>query len=308
LAGEIGLKDEVSGKFHPVAISTWEFSLKPVERGVDLVEKGTPPLVAIEEAIRIAEDDPEVTNVGYGGTPNAGGVVELDAAIFDGPRHLMGAVSSLQGIRNPIAVARLVLEKTPHVMLSGQGALEFALQNGFQQEGLLTETARQKWNEWNQQIRPNPDNEKPFYLSHDTICLLLRDTKGDLYGGCSTSGLAWKMHGRVGDSPLIGSGLFVDNEIGAAAATGVGELAISQCASFAVVELMRNGQDPEDACEIVLNRVLKKTTFPEARQLALIALRKDGKLGFACLKNGFHAAVYVDGKTALIPVDPLAFQ
>jgi isoaspartyl peptidase/L-asparaginase-like protein (Ntn-hydrolase superfamily) len=292
----------------PVAISTWEFGFKPVQKAAELSQQDLPGLDVIAEAIKIAEDDPEVTSVGYGGFPNEDGIVELDACIFDGPRHLIGGVCCLQHIRNPIAVARLVLERTPHIILSGQGALDFALRNGFQQENLLTEKSRTASEEWKRQRAPAPDGEKPYFLGNDTICLLLRDCKGDLFGGCSTSGLAWKMPGRVGDTPMVGSGLYVDNDIGAAAATGVGELAISQCASFAVVELMRQMYDPGEACEIVLHRVLKKTELVRPRQLALIALRKDGKLGFACLSKGFQAPIYNEGKADLLEVNPIAFE
>jgi N4-(beta-N-acetylglucosaminyl)-L-asparaginase len=294
-------------KQSPVAISTWDFGLKPVEAAGRLASEGTPSLNVIEEAIKIAEDDPECLSVGYGGMPNEKGIVELDACIIDGARHLMGSVSSLRGIRHPISVARMVLEKTPHILLSGEGALEFALSNGFHEENLLTDNARERWENWKQQRASSSNGEKPYYLNHDTIGLLLRDSKGDLYGGCSTSGLAWKMSGRVGDTPLIGSGLYVDNDVGAAAATGVGELAISQCASFAVVELMRHQYDPGEACEMVLHRVLHKTKFSQARQLALIALRKDGKLAYACLMDGFQAPVYDQGAARLIQVKPLVF-
>jgi len=196
-----------------------------------------------------------------------------------------------------------VLEKTPHIMLTGDGALEFALQNGFRQQNLLSEKARHKYEQWKSQTQVSSDS-KPSYLTHDTICLLLRDSNGNLYGGCSTSGLAWKMPGRVGDTPLIGSGLYVDNEIGAAAATGVGELAINECASFQVVELMTQ-YDPEEACQLVLQRVLRKTHLPVPRQLALIAIRKDGKLGYSCLQNGFQAAVSINGNAELIDVVPV---
>jgi N4-(beta-N-acetylglucosaminyl)-L-asparaginase len=290
----------------PICVSTWEFGLKAVKKAAELFSNEVHPLDVIEQSIWVVEDDPDVASVGHGGLPNQKGIVELDAVIIDGPRKKIGAVAALTGVRHAISAARLVMEKSPHIMLAGPGAKEFAIANGMIEEDLLTDAAKKRYEEW--KANPvSPFDVEPFTQknSHDTICLLVRDNHGDLYGGCSTSGLAWKLPGRVGDVPLIGCGLYVDNEIGAAAATGTGELAIRECASIAVVELMRNQYDPEEACQIVLERALKGES-KDPRQLALIALRKDGKIGTACLKKGFHAAVLLNQQPSLIEVNPLA--
>lgn len=291
---------------NPVCISTWEFGLKAVQKAADLFSHELHSLDVIEKSIWVVEDDADVASVGYGGLPNQKGIVELDAVIFDGPTKRIGAVAGLTGVRHAISAARLVMEKSPHILLAGSGAKEFAIANGMIEENLLTDVTKKRYEEW--KANPvSPFDVEPFSQknSHDTICLLIRDKHGDLYGGCSTSGLAWKLPGRVGDVPLIGCGLYVDNEIGAAAATGTGELAIRECASNAVVELMRNQYDPEEACQIVLKRALKGES-KDPRQLALIALRKDGKIGTACLKKGFHAAVLLNSQPSLIEVNPLA--
>ncbi len=291
---------------NPVCISTWEFGLKAVQRAAELFSNDIHPLDVIEQSIWVVEDDPDVASVGFGGLPNQKGIVELDAVIFDGPRKTIGAVAGLIGVRHAISAARLVMEKSPHILLTGSGAKEFAIAHGMIEENVLTDAAKKRYAEW--KANPvSPFDIEPFAQknSHDTVCLLIRDKHGDLYGGCSTSGLAWKLPGRVGDVPMIGCGLYVDNEIGAAAATGTGELAIRECASNAVVELMRNQYDPEEACQIVLKRALKGEA-KDPRQLALIALRKDGKIGTACLRKGFHAAVLINQKASLVEVNPLA--
>jgi N4-(beta-N-acetylglucosaminyl)-L-asparaginase len=286
---------------NPICVSTWEFGLKAVKRAAQLFSTELSALDVVEQSIWVVEDDPEVASVGYGGLPNQQGIVELDAVIFHGPRKKMGAVAALTGIRHAISVARLVMEKTPHIVIAGSAAREFAIANGMSEENLLSDAAKKRYEEW--KANPvSPFDVEPF--SHDTICLLTRDKHGNLYGGGSTSGLAWKLPGRVGDVPLIGCGMYVDNEIGAAAATGTGELAIRESASMAVVELMRNQYDPEEACQIVLERASKSEAY-DPRQLALIALRKDGKIGAACIKKGFVAAVLLNEKCSLIEVNAL---
>jgi isoaspartyl peptidase/L-asparaginase-like protein (Ntn-hydrolase superfamily) len=286
----------------PICVSTWEFGLKAVQKAAELFSKEVHPLDVVEQSIWVVEDDPNVASVGFGGLPNQEGVVELDAVIFDGPRKKIGAVAALTGIRHAISVARLVMEKSPHIVMAGSGGKEFAIVNGMTEENLLSDAAKKRFEEW--KANPvSPFDVEPF--SHDTICLLVRDKHGNLYAGGSTSGLAWKLPGRVGDVPLIGCGMFVDNEIGAAAATGTGELAIRECASMAVLELMRNQYDPEEACQIVLQRALKGEPR-DPRQLALIALRKDGKIGFASLKPGFQAAVLLNEQASLVEVNSLS--
>ncbi len=268
----------------PIAISTWWFGKQAVLRAGELLREGVSSLDAVEEGIKVVEDDPQVTSVGYGGLPNSGGYVELDAAIMHGPTHNAGSVAGLRYIKNPISVARKVMELTRHVMLVGEGALKFALQCGFQKVELLTEESRRRWLEWR---KSNEETE-----SHDTVSLIALDSNGDLTVGCSTSGLAYKLPGRVGDSPIIGAGVYVDNDIGAAAATGVGEEIMKFCGSFLIVERMRDGLSPQEACEYAVRRILRKK--PEDREImaAFIALSKDGSFGAAATKEGFTYAVW----------------
>ena len=224
----------------------------------------------------MVEDDPKVMTVGFGSMPNEDGVVQLDAAIMDGRTHRAGAVAALEKFRNPISVARRIMEQTEHVMLVGGGAGAFARKMGFKEEELTTAESRAVWR----------DRKTSFWRAehHDTVCAIARDHKGDLATAVSTSGLPWKIAGRVGDSPIIGAGSYVDNEVGAACATGVGELTMRTCASFAVVERMRAGADPTAACTAVLEQILK--IAPEVKtnvalQLAFIAMNKQGQVGAA---------------------------
>lgn len=269
----------------PVAISTWWFGEMAVRRAGELLRAGGSSLDAVEEGIKVVEDDPRVTSVGYGGLPNSDGYVELDAAIMHGPTHSAGSVAALRCIKNPISVARRVMERTRHVMLVGEGALRFALECGFEKVELLTEEARRKWEEW----RKREGNAE----GHDTVSLIALDRDGNLTVGCSTSGLAFKLPGRVGDSPIIGAGIYVDNDVGAAAATGVGEEILKFCGSFLIVELMRSGMSPQEACEETVRRILAKK--PENRKImaAFIALSRDGRWGAAATKEGFSYAIWL---------------
>ena len=259
--------------------------------------KGGRALDAVEQGVRVSELDPNVTSVGYGGSPDREGKVTLDACIMNEEGNC-GSVTFLQHIKNPISVARMVMEHTPHVMLSGEGALQFALANGFEKEELLTERERQSWEKW-KESRP----EIPVDMhNHDTISMLALDEKGDLCGACTTSGTAYKYHGRVGDSPIIGAGLYVDNEIGAAGATGVGEVIMKIVGSHSIVENMRHGYSPQEACQEVVQRALKKV--PEARfnPIYFIALNKEGEIGAYGTNSDFQYALYTrkDGNR-LIP-------
>jgi isoaspartyl peptidase/L-asparaginase-like protein (Ntn-hydrolase superfamily) len=202
-----------------------------------------------------------------------------------------GSVAFLQHIKHPISVARLVMEKTPHVMLTGDGALEFALRQGFEKENLLTPESEAAWREW---LRTAPANVKAEINveNHDTIGMLALDTQGNLSGACTTSGAAWKLHGRVGDSPIIGAGLFVDNEVGGATATGWGEAVIRVAGSHLVVELMRQGHSPEEACRLAVERVISKNPDYREIQVGFLALNKDGEYGSYCIQPGFDYAVY----------------
>jgi isoaspartyl peptidase/L-asparaginase-like protein (Ntn-hydrolase superfamily) len=203
------------------------------------------------------------------------------------PDGKAGSVVFLEDIMNPISVAREVMEKTPHVMLAGRGALQFALANGFKQTDLLTEESKQAWKEWLEK-----ENYQPVINieNHDTIGLLCLDSYGNLAGGCSTSGLAFKMHGRVGDSPIIGAALFVDNEVGAAVTTGLGELVMRSVSSFLVVELMRNGVSPQEACEEAIHRITKKNPDYQENQVGILALAKSGETGAFAIHPGFNFA------------------
>jgi isoaspartyl peptidase/L-asparaginase-like protein (Ntn-hydrolase superfamily) len=256
---------------------------------------GGSALDAVESGARIPETDPADTSVGYGGYPDREGKVTLDACIMD-EKGNAGAVTYLQHIKHPISVARRVMEKTPHVMLSGEGALQFALDQGFEKENLLTENAENEWKDWLEKSGKKTGN-------HDTIGILAIDEKGNLCGACSTSGLAFKMPGRVGDSPIIGAGMYVDNEIGGACATGKGELVMKILGSYMIVELMRQGNSPEKACRLAVDRIMKK--FPEIKndkdsQVGFLALNKKGEIGGYSVRPGYSIAVSESDRTFLI--------
>jgi N4-(beta-N-acetylglucosaminyl)-L-asparaginase len=273
----------------PIVISTWNFGLQANVEAWKVLSKGGRALDAVEAGARVPEGDPKETSVGLGGLPDRDGHVTLDACIMD-EQGRCGSVAFLEHIVHPISVARMVMEKTPHVMLVGKGALEFALANGFKKEKLLTKESEKAWKEWAKtaQYKPVVNIE-----NHDTIGIVALDAAGNLSGACTTSGMAYKMHGRVGDSPIIGAGMYVDNEIGAAAATGVGEEVIKIVGCHLVVELMRQGNSPEDACRLAVERIQKKN--PEKAkevQVGFLALNKQGEYGAYCLQKGFNYAVH----------------
>ena len=274
----------------PVVISTWRHGVAANAAAWKILAGGGRAFDAVEAGVRESEADPRVTSVGYGGFPDRDGVVTLDACIMD-ERGNCGAVAALERIKHPISVARRVMEKTPHVMLVGRGALEFALAEGFPQENLLTDESRKAWEEWmktrDREFRPKINSE-----NHDTIGMVAIDSQGNLSGACTTSGLAWKLPGRVGDSPIIGAGLYVDNEIGAATATGMGEAVIRAVGSFLVVELMRQGHAPADACRLATERVIAKNPGWRDVQVGFVALDKRGRVGSYCIQAGFEYAVY----------------
>lgn len=280
-----------SSAFRPGMITTWEHGRAATETGAPLLRKGERALDIVEKGVNVVEDDPEVTSVGYGGLPDENGVVTLDACIMDGRRHRAGAVAGLENIKNPVSVARKVMDLTRHVMLVGQGALDFARKVGFQEQDLLTDKSRERWLEWKR--GQNPDDNW-IEDNHDTVTMLCLDQHGDLAGACTTSGLAWKIHGRVGDSPILGAGLYVDNQVGAAGATGVGELVMQTLTSFTIVEFMRQGLRPKDACQAAFERMC--SLIPEARttQEAFIAINKQGEVGCATNSDNF-VFYYSDG-------------
>lgn len=271
----------------PLVISTWNHGLPANKAAWKVLKKGGSALDAVEAGVRVVESDPDSMSVGYGGLPDREGKVTLDACIMDHANNC-GAVAFLQEIKNPISVARKVMEATPHVMMVGEGALQFAVEKGFKRENLLTEKAEAQWKEWLTSSNYQP---KVNWENHDTIGMLAIDAEGNLSGACTTSGMAWKLHGRVGDSPIIGAGLFVDNEVGAACATGMGEAVIRVAGSAMVVEQMRNGKSPEEACEIMVRRVLAKHSDHTNLQVGFLALNKNGEYGGFSVYNGFNYAL-----------------
>ena len=272
----------------PVALSTWEHGQPANDAAWEILSTGGTSLDAVEAGVRVPEADPDVMTVGYGGFPDRFGKVTLDACIMDEAGRC-GSVAFLQDIKHPVSVARKVMELTPHVMLVGQGALDFALANGFQRENLLTPQAAAAWEAWkeeNGETRPLINIE-----NHDTIGMLTLDGAGNLSGACTTSGAAYKYHGRVGDSPIIGAGLYVDNEIGGATSTGWGEAVIRAVGCFLVVEFMRQGHSPSAACEMAVDRVISKNPDWREIQVGFLALNKNGEYGSFCIAPGFNYAV-----------------
>jgi isoaspartyl peptidase/L-asparaginase-like protein (Ntn-hydrolase superfamily) len=272
----------------PVVLSTWNFGMNANREAWKILTSGGRALDAVEAGARFVEADPSVQTVGYGGYPDRDGHVTLDSCIMDEHGNC-GSVAFLEHIKHPVSVARMVMEKTPHVMLVGEGALQFALANGFKKENLLIEPSEKAWKEWlkKAQYKPVVNIE-----NHDTIGIVALDGKGNLSGACTTSGLAFKMRGRVGDSPIIGAGLYVDNEVGAATATGVGEEVIRIVGCHLVVELMRQGHSPAEACRMAVGRIVQKNPEKAKQvQVGFLALNKQGEYGAYCLQPGFTYAV-----------------
>jgi len=310
LAGSLGLLKNLhpppstlpAGRPILIADHTNETGQKAVAAGLKLLQDGGTALDAVERAANVIEKDPNDYSVGLGGLPNEEGVVQLDASIMDGKTYNAGAVACLENIVHASSVARVVMEQTDHVLLVGRGALEFARKWGFKEQNLLTEKSRQMWLDWKRQLNPDDDWGPPDHLrdnpslsapgafpsTHGTTNLLAVDRRGDIAGITSTSGLSWKISGRVGDSPIIGAGLYVDNEIGAAGATGRGEDVIKSCASYYIVLRMGQGRSPQQACEDALRMIIGKyrkvnpAFFPEEK---LIAINKKGEFGCAFMKG-----------------------
>ncbi len=273
----------------PVVISTWNFGVGANEEAWKILSNNGRALDAVEAGARVPEGDPKESSVGLGGLPDRDGRVTLDSCIMDEFANC-GAVACLEHIVHPVSVARKVMEKTPHVFLVGEGALKFALDNGFKKEKLLTKESEKVWKEWlkTAQYKPVANIE-----NHDTIGIVALDDKQNLSGACTTSGMAFKMQGRVGDSPIIGAALFVDNEIGAATSTGVGEEVIRIVGSHLVVELMRQGNTPQEACEKAVQRIVKNQPKKSKEiQVGFLALNKNGDYGAYALQKGFTYAVY----------------
>ncbi len=289
----------------PVVISTWRHGMPANEAAWKILAEGGHSLDAVEAGVRMPEGDPNVITVGLGGIPDANGDVTLDACIMD-EKGRAGSVTYLQHIVHPVSVARLVMEKTPHVMLSGKGALKFALENGFKKEKLLTKARKKEWKKWkkeNAKFSNRINIENVSEDNHDTIGMLAIDKDGRLSGACTTSGMGYKLPGRVGDSPIIGAGLFVDGEVGGATATGSGELVMKTLGSFLVVELMRNGMSPAKACEEAVIRIAQKIPDYQNHQIGYIALNKKGEYGSFCIQPGFDFAVKTEDVTDLIEAE-----
>lgn len=271
----------------PVIVSTWPFGQPANEAALAVIHRGGSGLDAVEQGIWVTESDPGNASVGLGGIPNAAGVVQLDACIMSGPGHRAGSVAAVSGFRHPISIARRVMETTRHVMLVGAGAEEFAAQAGLERGPKVSPEQKAAWKRWRKEQASKSRN-------HDTIALLALLPDGNLYGGCSTSGWGYKLPGRVGDSPIIGSGLYVDNEVGAAGATGVGENVMRYCGSFLVVEYLRQGLPPQEACLETIRRIARQDPLGDQLSINFIALDRQGRFGAAGTGKGFEYSVACD--------------
>ncbi len=306
----------------PFVISTWRHGIAANEKAYEILKNGGSSLDAVEQGVKVAEDDPQVLSVGYGGLADAEGRVTLDAALMDWQARI-GSVIAVEHIKNPICLARLILETTEHTVLAGEGAYNFAMKNGFTPAILHTELSIRKYNEW---VASNSKGAQEYHTedfvlkggavnknnemdinedgNHDTIGMVAIDKDGHISASCTTSGTAWKLHGRVGDTPIIGAGLYVDGSIGGAVSTGRGEECIRACGSFLAVEMMRLGKSPQEACEIASKRVIKLNLLSTHNrnsiyQVGFIAVNVNGEYGSAAVRDGFQYALYKDGKNEL---------
>ncbi|MEI8134860.1 MAG: N(4)-(beta-N-acetylglucosaminyl)-L-asparaginase [bacterium] len=304
------------------SLSTWKHGVEPNRIVFDAMKSGSSAIEALEMGARYCEADETCMSVGKGGIPDELGIVSLDASIMDHDGNC-GSVSFVQEYIHPISIARRVMEKTPHVMLSGKGAEMFAMREGFEKSNLLTEASRTLYDKWkelpeklNVRLRHSNEDENEYTFeytdggvtrelprdqmvneSHDTIGLIARDSSGRLSGACTTSGLAFKMHGRVGDSPIIGAGLYVDGNVGAAVATGNGELVMRACSAFHIVELMRQGREPKDALIEATKRIKADKHLTADMQIGFLVLRSDGLWYAASIREGFQFVVASDSLT-----------
>ena len=276
-------------------LSTWNHGIASNEEGWRQMQNGGNALDAVVEGTAVVESDPTGTSVGLGGRPDREGKVTLAACVM-GPDGDAGGVCFLEDIEHPVRVARKVMETTPHVLLAGTGARDFALAHGFTPRDLLTEDSRRAWEEWKQSAEYKPIINVE---NHDTIGMLAQDLDGRLAGACTTSGLAYKLRGRVGDSPIIGAGLFVDDEVGACTATGLGEAVMKTLGSFLVVELIRQGRTPQAACEEAVDRIMRKMPVADL-QVGYLAMDAAGNAGACAIHLGFNYARTVAGTTELV--------
>ena len=274
----------------PLVIATWN-TPNAVNVAAEVLSKGGTAIDAVEQGCRVEEANEKGQSVGKGGLPDRDGNVTLDACIMDDKGNY-GAVVCVQNIMHVISVARKVMEETPHVLLAGKGAEQFAVSQGFKREDLLTEASKKAWEKWKvkSEYKPIINIE-----NHDTIGMLAIDKDGNISGACTTSGLAYKMAGRVGDSPIIGSGLFIDNEIGGATATGLGEEVLKTVGSFLIVELMRQGKTPQQACEEAIGRIVNKPNSNYKNfQVGYIAVNKQGEYGAYPIPEWFSYNLFKD--------------
>jgi len=286
-----------------IILSTWPAGIVANAKALQVMEKNGRILDAVHEGVMVTESDMTNTTVGLGGYPDRDGHVTLDACIMDEEGNA-GSVTFLEGIEHPVSVARMVMEKTPHVMLSGDGAQQFALANGFSLKKGMSQEARQAWEKWKSETGYKPVIDA---ANHDTIGMIGRSADGRFAGACSTSGTAFKYHGRVGDSPIIGSGLYVDPMIGAATATGLGEAVMKICGTHAIVEMMRQGFTPQQACIEAMKRITMRQKDLTGLQVAFLAINKSGDIGAFSLQKGFQYALAKDGRNDLIDA-PSLFQ
>ncbi|HYW34934.1 MAG TPA: N(4)-(beta-N-acetylglucosaminyl)-L-asparaginase [Balneolaceae bacterium] len=289
----------------PIVISTWNFGIPANKEAWKVLSQNGQAIDAVEQGVRKIEADPSIETVGYGGRPDRDGYVTLDACIMDHKNHCGSAVF-LQDIMHPISVARKIKEDTKYIMLAGDGALEFALNHGFKRQNLLTPKAKKEWEEWRKKNNYHPQTPPISNKNHDTIGMIALDAHGQLSGACTTSGIAYKLHGRVADSGIIGAGMFVDGEVGGAAATGVGEEVIRTAGSSAVVENMRHGDDPKTACKKVVERIANLNYNKRSKsniQEGFIAVNKDGEYGGYGMRAGFEFAVHDQSGNRLIKAD-----
>ena len=283
----------------PIVLSTWNHGLAANEGAWTVLQKGGSALDAVEKGVMVTEADLTNRSVGVGGRPDRDGHVTLDACIMSGDSRC-GSVAFLEGIAHPINVARAVMERTQHVMLVGAGARKFALEQGFATAKMPIDEVKkdyEKWRKENKDLFKKPDIN---HENHDTIGMIAMDAQGQLAGACTTSGWAYKMHGRVGDSPIIGAGLFVDDEVGAATATGLGEAIVRVAGSHTVVELMRQGYTPFDACKEACMRIVRKHKDLTGLQCGFIALDKEGNYGAYSIYAGFNFALRNNDGQALV--------
>ena len=278
----------------PVVIATWSVE-DATKKAWQSLHDGTSALEAVIAGCGVEEANVLGQSVGIGGLPDREGRVTLDACVMN-EKGDYGAVLCMQNIMHPIAVAKKVMEDTPHVIMAGVGAEQFAVSQGFKRENLLTEQSKKDWEIWKKTSKYKPIIN---IENHDTIGMLAIDKNGIISGGCTTSGLAYKMAGRVGDSAIIGSGLFVDNEIGAATATGLGEEVLKTVGSYLIVELMRQGKSPQEACELAIERIIEKTPNFEDFQVGYIAVNKKGETGAYSIHEGFTITTYQNQKNTI---------